>query len=55
MDRGKCRAIGLSDVTVEQIRDIFEQAKIKSSALPVEAHPIYQKTKSSRFAQATQS
>ena len=55
VDRGKCRAIGLSDVNVGQIRDIFERARIKPSAVQVKPTPIYQKTKSCSFAKAIKS
>lgn len=39
VDRGLCRAIGLSDVSVEQVREIFERARIKPSVVQVESHP----------------
>ncbi len=39
VDKGMCRAIGLSDVNVEQLREIFEQARIKPSVVQIESHP----------------
>jgi diketogulonate reductase-like aldo/keto reductase len=39
VDEGRCKAIGLSDVTLEQTREIFEAARIKPTVVHVEAHP----------------
>jgi diketogulonate reductase-like aldo/keto reductase len=39
VDEGKCRAIGLSDVSLEQARGIFEAARIKPAVVHVESHP----------------
>src|SRR6266446_8931316 len=39
VDEGKCKAIGLSDVSLEQARDIFEVARIKPAVVHVESHP----------------
>ena len=39
MDEGKCKAIGLSDVSLEQAREIFEVARIKPAVVHVESHP----------------
>jgi diketogulonate reductase-like aldo/keto reductase len=36
---GKCKAIGLSDVSLEQVQDIFEAARIKPAVVHVESHP----------------
>ncbi|HUN81230.1 MAG TPA: aldo/keto reductase [Phycisphaerae bacterium] len=36
---GKCKAIGLSDVSLQQTRDIFEAARIKPAVVHVESHP----------------
>jgi len=36
---GRCRAIGLSDVSLEQVRQIFEAARIKPAVVHVESHP----------------
>ncbi len=36
---GKCRAIGLSDVSLEQVRQIVDGAKIKPAVVHVESHP----------------
>jgi len=39
VDEGKCKAIGLSDVDLEKVRDIFEAATIKPAVVHVESHP----------------
>jgi diketogulonate reductase-like aldo/keto reductase len=39
VDGGRCRAIGLSDVSLEQVRDIVDAARIKPAVVHVESHP----------------
>src|SRR4051812_5773170 len=39
MQEGKCKAIGLSDVGVEKVKEIFEAATIKPAVVHVESHP----------------
>jgi diketogulonate reductase-like aldo/keto reductase len=39
VDEGKCKAIGLSDVSLGQVQEIFEAARIKPAVVHVEAHP----------------
>jgi diketogulonate reductase-like aldo/keto reductase len=39
VDEGRCRAIGLSDVSLEQVRDVFDAARIKPAVVHVESHP----------------
>jgi len=39
MDTGKCKAIGLSHVSLEKLREIFEAATIKPAVVHVESHP----------------
>lgn len=39
VDHGKCRAIGLSDIGLEQLRPLYESARIKPSVVQVESHP----------------
>jgi diketogulonate reductase-like aldo/keto reductase len=36
---GKCKAIGLSDVNLPQVKEIFEAATVKPSVVHVESHP----------------
>jgi aldehyde reductase len=39
VDHGKCRAIGLSDITLKGLLPIYESARIKPAAVQVESHP----------------
>src|SRR3954464_7286438 len=39
VDEGRCKAIGLSDVNVEQAQHIYEAARIKPAVVHVESHP----------------
>jgi diketogulonate reductase-like aldo/keto reductase len=39
VDEGKCKAIGLSDVSLDQVKEIFEEARIKPAIVHVESHP----------------
>ena len=39
VNEGKCKAIGLSDVSLEQVQEIFEAARIKPAVVHVESHP----------------
>jgi len=39
VDEGKCKAIGLSDVGLEQTKEIFGAGRIKPAVVHVESHP----------------
>ncbi len=39
LDGGKCRAIGLSDISLNELLPIYESARIKPAVVQVEAHP----------------
>jgi alcohol dehydrogenase (NADP+) len=39
VDGGKCKAIGLSDVSLEQVREVFQSSRIKPAVVQVESHP----------------
>jgi diketogulonate reductase-like aldo/keto reductase len=39
VDDGKCRSIGLSDITLEKLREIVAAARIRPAVIQVEAHP----------------
>ncbi|HEV2328686.1 MAG TPA: aldo/keto reductase [Verrucomicrobiae bacterium] len=39
MDEGKCKAIGLSDISAEKVKEIFDAARIKPAVVHVESHP----------------
>ena len=49
VDRGKCRAIGLSDITLDGLLPIYESARIKPAAIQVEAHPYLPETELLEF------
>jgi aldehyde reductase len=44
VDRGRCRAIGLSDITLKDLLPIYESARIKPAVIQVEAHPYLPET-----------
>ena len=39
VDGGKCRTIGLADVTLDKLQSIYEAARIKPACVQVESHP----------------
>ena len=39
VDDGQCKAIGLSDISLEKLREIFAAARIKPAVVQVESHP----------------
>ena len=39
VDEGKCRAIGLSNVSLEKLQEIVQEARIKPAVVEVESHP----------------
>lgn len=39
VDGGKCRTIGLSDITLNELAPLYESARIKPSVIQIEAHP----------------
>ncbi len=40
VDEGQCKSIGLSDVTLDQLREIVAAARIKPAVAQVECHPL---------------
>jgi diketogulonate reductase-like aldo/keto reductase len=44
VDHGKCRAIGLSDITMNELQPLYESARIKPAAIQIEAHPYLPET-----------
>ena len=44
VDRGLCKAIGLSDVSLDQLREVSGQARIKPSVVQIESHPYLPQT-----------
>jgi len=49
VDRGRCRAIGLSDISLNELLPIYESARIKPAAVQVEAHPYLPETELLEF------
>ena len=41
VDEGECKSIGLSDVTLDQLREIVAAARIKPAVAQVECHPYF--------------
>ena len=48
-DRGKCGAIGLSDVVLENLLPLYEAARIKPAVVQVESHPYLPQTELLEF------
>jgi aldehyde reductase len=44
VDHGRCRAIGLSDITLNELLPIYESARIKPAVVQVESHPYLPET-----------
>lgn len=51
VDTGKCRAIGLADITLEKLIPIYDAARIKPAVIQVEAHPYLPETELLEFCQ----
>ncbi|MGO4518362.1 aldo/keto reductase [Terriglobus sp. 2YAB30_2] len=49
VDHGRCRAIGLSDITLDALRPIYEAARIKPAVVQVESHPYLPETELFEF------
>jgi alcohol dehydrogenase (NADP+) len=49
VDSGRCRAIGLSDVSLNQLVPIYESARIKPAVVQVESHPYLPETELLEF------
>jgi alcohol dehydrogenase (NADP+) len=49
MDGGKCRAIGLSDISLNELLPIYESARIKPAVVQVESHPYLPETELLEF------
>jgi len=49
VDHGKCRAIGLSDISLNELLPIYESARIKPAVVQVEAHPYLPETELLEF------
>jgi alcohol dehydrogenase (NADP+) len=51
VDAGRCRAIGLSDVSLKQLLPIYESARIRPAVVQVESHPYLPETELLEFCQ----
>jgi alcohol dehydrogenase (NADP+) len=49
VDHGRCRAIGLSDVSLNKLFPIYESARIKPAVVQVESHPYLPETELLEF------
>ena len=49
VDSGRCRAIGLSDVSLNQLVPVYEAARIKPAVVQVESHPYLPETELLEF------
>jgi len=47
--KGRCRAIGLSDISLNELLPIYESARIKPAVVQVEAHPYLPETELLEF------
>jgi aldehyde reductase len=49
VDGGRCRAIGLSDITLDGLLPLYESARIKPAVVQVESHPYLPETELLKF------
>ena len=49
VDGGKCRSIGLSDISLNELLALYESARIKPAVVQVEAHPYLPETELLEF------
>jgi len=49
VDHGTCKAIGLSDITLEQLLPLYDSARVKPSVVQVESHPYLPETELLEF------
>jgi len=49
VDDGRCRAIGLSDISLSELSPIYESARIKPAVVQVESHPYLPETELLEF------
>ncbi|MFC0400191.1 aldo/keto reductase [Paraburkholderia rhizosphaerae] len=49
VDHGRCRAIGLSDILLNELQFLYESARIKPAVVQVEAHPYLPETELLEF------
>ena len=49
VDHGKCRAIGLGDISLKELQPIYDAARIKPAAIQIESHPYLPETELLEF------
>ncbi|MGH9758043.1 MAG: aldo/keto reductase [Candidatus Acidiferrales bacterium] len=49
VDHGKCRAIGISDIGLNELKQLYESARIKPAVVQVESHPYLPETELFEF------
>lgn len=49
VDSGRCRTIGLSDISLNELLPLYESARIKPAVIQVEAHPYLPETELLEF------
>jgi alcohol dehydrogenase (NADP+) len=49
VDHGRCRAIGLSDISLDRLLPLYESARIKPAVVQVESHPHLPETELLEF------
>lgn len=49
VDDGRCRAIGLSDITLDKLLPLYESSRIKPAVVQVESHPYLPETELLEF------
>jgi alcohol dehydrogenase (NADP+) len=49
VDHRECRAIGLSDITLDTLKPLYESARIKPAVVQVESHPYLPETELLEF------
>jgi alcohol dehydrogenase (NADP+) len=49
VDRGNCRAIGLSDISLDKLKAVYDSARIKPAVVQVESHPYLPETELLEF------
>jgi alcohol dehydrogenase (NADP+) len=52
VDGGKCRSIGLTDISLSELLPLYESARIKPAVVQVEAHPYLPETELLDFCKA---
>ncbi len=49
VDRGRCRAIGVSDISLNELLPLYETARIKPAVVQIESHPYLPETELLEF------